>query len=147
MEASLSRNSSGRLALYREASRLSQALRADSAAALSKLDTFGAQELSDCVNWYCGALDQLNALSRQVDEADRGSETSEIAADCESLRDSIREDLKAAAAFVAPCRAALQRQLSAAREGILMTQERKKLSAYLRSPLIGQDVTHYDRHR
>jgi len=136
-----------RLALYREASRLSGALKAYSADVLSQLDAFSIQNLLDCVDKYCGALERLNSLSNQIDRADSSAESAETKAACEELRRSIRADLDAASAFVEPCRGTLQQRLSASKGDLLLAQKKKKLTAYIRSPLIGQEVTHFDRRR
>lgn len=136
-----------RLALYREAARLSGALRTYSAASLPELNKIDAQELAECVEKYCGALEKLRGISFQIDRQDQCAESPETRAECETLRCSIRADLDDVSAFVEPCRRALQRRLSASQKDLLLVQKKKQLSAYLRSPLIGQDATHYDRRR
>lgn len=137
----------GRLLLYREASRLSRALRDYSAAALPELDTFSIQKLLECVDRYCGALEKLNVLSNQVRETDAGAESAEETTACEELRSAIRADLDAASAFAGPCRKTLQRWMAASKGDLLLAQKKKKLTAYVCSPLLGQDGTSYDRRR
>ena len=137
-----------RLALYQEARRLSGALKEYSVYARSEFDAFSVQNLLDCVDKYCGALEKLNVLSHQIDRVDTSLESIETRTACEEQRCSIRADLDAAsAAFVEPCREALQQRLSASKNDLLLTQKKKKLAAYIRSPLVGQEITHYDRHR
>lgn len=134
---------SGCLELYREAKRLSASLRNYTDNMLAKLDTLDSEEISACVNHYCSEVEHLQTLSQKIDAIK--CENSPNIKECTSLRQAIRTDLDAIQIFILPCSAALQEKMEVVKQKLRLTQQRRKLSAYLRNPLMGQDISYFDK--
>lgn len=138
--------SAGLLTLYREASRVSRTLRVYCEKARPRLTSMDEDDLSACVAYYTDILQLLERLNDRISEIENDSASpAGEQTECEALRRSIRADLKEAAALEDTCRAALERKREETRLLLLQIQKRRRLSAYLQSPLIGQDRVLYDR--
>lgn len=136
---------SGPLLLYREASRISNALRDFCEEMRPQLSSMEEEDLSDCATRYTDALIQLGQLSDQITELNRSDLSSQDRIEQEALRQSIRSDLNGVAEMEQPLRAALESKRDEFQTFLVQIQKKRKLSAYLKVPLIGQDRNHYDR--
>lgn len=136
---------SGCLELYWEAKRLSTSLRNYTDKILAELNTLDSEEISACVNHYCSEVERLQTLSYKIDAIKCGDAPN--IKERTSLRQAIRTDLDVIQTFILPCSAALQEKMKAAKQELRLTQQRRKLSAYLRNPLMGQDVSYFDKRK
>ena len=145
MNSSSQRNDSRRLLLYREASQLSSSLQELTVEMLPKLSQLDDAVLLDVSNQYADTLLHLHDLSEQIERTP--GMVSDHAA-CETLRKEIRTALDAAAALMVPCRTALQQRGAEAKRDLLLTQKKRQISAYMRSPTHPQDDGNFfDRRR
>lgn len=138
---------SDRLALYHEAGEVAHALRSYCEEMQPQLSFASEEALSQCVTRYSEMLETLKTLNDQIASANESPlQSPEDSARCERLRCLIRADLEYASSFKDGCALVLEDRCSRLRSTILQLQKRKRLSAYLQSPLIGQEQIHYERH-
>ena len=137
MELQSEVRSGGRPELLHEARKIARDLRACAEEAIPRLDTSDADEILAQIDLYADLGGHLQSLFTRIETMDTSGESLAEAEECRELRREIRVDLDAAGAFVAPCRAALTRQMDAVKKELLLTQRRRQISAYIRIPLSG----------
>jgi hypothetical protein len=131
------------LQLYQQAAEIAATIRAYAEKMTPQLSTLDSAALIDCIDQYSGLIDQLHELECSLAAAPAAPDEA-----CSRLRKKIREDLDAAAAFDTPCRTAITRQISDAKEDLMLSQKKKQISAYLHSPTLGeQAATHFDKRK
>lgn len=134
------------LALYREASQLAHALRDFCETAQPKLSDMSEDELLECVSDYTDRLQALKALNDQIEDLNRQFSCSAgDLSEYEPLRLAVREDLSAIPIFEDICRDILTQRQKELASSLMKTQKRRRLSAYLQSPMIGEGPIHYEK--
>lgn len=134
--------------LLREARKIARALRSLAEDSTPRLDTLDADEILEKVDCFADLGGQLQALFTHIETMDTNGETPAEIAECRELRREIHTDLDAANIFIAPCRAALERQINSIKSELLLTQRKRQISAYIRLPLLGEDEdSTFDRRK
>lgn len=148
MEQQSVAHGSGRSALLQEARQLARKLRACSEESVPQFSALDSDEILARVDLFADLGGQLQSLFSQIESMDTQNEPLSETVECRALRQEIRTDLDAAACFTAPCRAALEREMSSIKKELLLTQRKRQLSAYLGLPMMGEEEgLAYDRRK
>jgi hypothetical protein len=146
MEQQSAAQESGRSALLQEARKLARQLRACSEESVPQLNALNSDEILARVDLFADLGGQLQLLFSRIESMDTRDEPLAETVECRVLRQEIRTDLDAAAGFTAPCRAALEREMSSIKQELMLTQRKRQISAYIGLPMMGEeDGMSFDR--
>ncbi len=130
--------------LLHQADRLSKALCTFSIDNAPGLATSDDADILAYVSRHTAALEQLERLEAQLTSLDPYPLTQSQTEQCEQLRHSIRANLDAITEYDVLCRTVVEDKVEFYRKKLLQAQQKKNMTSYVRSSMIGLSTHKFD---